>query len=321
MSETPFLSVLITAYRRKEYLLRAVRSVQAQTLPRSEFEIVVIKAFTDAAIDRELAAADCRVLDDCPESIGGMMSAGFRACRGEVVSVLDDDDEFETEKLRFVRDTFAHWPGLGYLHNGLRLIDEQGAPVGPADPKPGDRAYDMSQDEGFCTSCISVRRTTMERVLDRWPSVTKGEDTFLDHVSRATGAARLVSPTPLTRYRVHPAMSSSTTNFAAAYLATAKVILTLPRSPARDSSLAVLLGRYMSAAVRGRSSDRGGALWALSQLLRSGHLTELKPDAREILCGALIGVSPGLSATTYRALRRGNVDWLPPATTPRPRGP
>ena len=308
---TPQVSVLITAYKRKEFLLSAARSAAAQTLSRDRYEIVVIKAFEDEIIDRELLSLGCRLVRDDHESIGEMMRVGFLACRGEVVSVLDDDDEFAEGKLAAVQEAFSSDPGLGYLHNGISLIDEQGRTAGPANPGPGDRAFDMSRDWGFCTSAISVRRAALAPVLAHWPEVTKGEDSFLDFVTRALEVHRRQILDPLTRYRVHGSMSSPRTNFAQAYLATARVIRTLPRSSRRDAAMASLLGKYFSAAVRGRSSDRGSALWALLQLAGTRRPDCVREDAREVLCGGLLVVSPGLSLRVYRSLCRGQVEGLP----------
>ena len=43
----PFISVIITAHNRKEFLLEAVNSALNQTLPKDEYEIIVVKNFQD----------------------------------------------------------------------------------------------------------------------------------------------------------------------------------------------------------------------------------------------------------------------------------
>jgi len=47
----PYISVIITAYNRKEYLLNAIKSVINQTLDKKYYEIIVIKNFNDKNID------------------------------------------------------------------------------------------------------------------------------------------------------------------------------------------------------------------------------------------------------------------------------
>lgn len=43
----PFISVIITAYNRKEFLLEAVNSALNQTLPKDEYEIIVVRNFSE----------------------------------------------------------------------------------------------------------------------------------------------------------------------------------------------------------------------------------------------------------------------------------
>ena len=52
--EKPFISVIVTAYNRKEFLLQAVSSALRQTLPREYYEVIVVKNFEDEEIDRQL---------------------------------------------------------------------------------------------------------------------------------------------------------------------------------------------------------------------------------------------------------------------------
>ena len=47
----PYISVIITAYNRKEFLLNAIKSAINQTLDKKYYEIIVIKNFEDKNID------------------------------------------------------------------------------------------------------------------------------------------------------------------------------------------------------------------------------------------------------------------------------
>lgn len=47
----PLLSVIVTAYNRKEFLLDALQSAVNQTVPRNKYEIICIKNFKDTKID------------------------------------------------------------------------------------------------------------------------------------------------------------------------------------------------------------------------------------------------------------------------------
>jgi glycosyltransferase involved in cell wall biosynthesis len=41
----PYISVIVTAYNRRKYLPFALTSLEAQTLPRGRFEVIVVKNF------------------------------------------------------------------------------------------------------------------------------------------------------------------------------------------------------------------------------------------------------------------------------------
>lgn len=306
----PSLSVLVTAWRRKQFLPEALRSLEQQTLSRDAFEIVVVKDFEDPAIDQQLARLGARELRFGSDNLGRTMSLGVGACRGEVICFLDDDDQFDPRKLSVVHTEFHRHPDLGYFHNGLDLIDEAGHAMVGKDPVARTRALAMSKDWDFCMSCISVRRELVRPLLERWPEVPKAPDSFLDYVSRASAHARRGTLAPLTRYRVHPRSNSRRTNHAPALLSTARILRAFPRSRVRNAAVSSLLGRYMSEALRGRSRDRRDALWALAYLLTSATPSEFRPDAREVLFGALIPLSPSVAQRLYGLSRKGEVDWL-----------
>ena len=96
-----YISVLITAYNRKEYLIKAVNSVLNQSLNRSYYEILVIKNFHDKPIDEYLSQKNIKnIVMDGTE--GDYISTGIRESEGKIVSFLDDDDLFNYEKLKYV---------------------------------------------------------------------------------------------------------------------------------------------------------------------------------------------------------------------------
>ena len=45
------ISVIVTAYNRRQYLPEALRSLEVQTLSRDEFEVIVVKNFEDPVSD------------------------------------------------------------------------------------------------------------------------------------------------------------------------------------------------------------------------------------------------------------------------------
>jgi glycosyltransferase involved in cell wall biosynthesis len=49
--DQPYISVIVTAYNRRKYLPFALRSLEAQTLLRDNFEVIIVKNFDDKESD------------------------------------------------------------------------------------------------------------------------------------------------------------------------------------------------------------------------------------------------------------------------------
>jgi glycosyltransferase involved in cell wall biosynthesis len=98
---TPIVSVVIPTRNRPQLVIRAVRSALAQTL--AQLEVVVVIDGEDVETLRALAAIDdTRVRTiSLQTSVGGSdaRNIGIRESCGEFIALLDDDDEWNPEKL------------------------------------------------------------------------------------------------------------------------------------------------------------------------------------------------------------------------------
>ena len=76
MAKTRF-SVVIIAYKRKEFLINAVNSVLNQRYPREMIEIIVVKSFEDNEIDSILLKEQVRCVYTHEKSIGKKICSWF----------------------------------------------------------------------------------------------------------------------------------------------------------------------------------------------------------------------------------------------------
>ena len=123
-----YISVIVTAYNRSKYVLQAVRSALQQTLPKDLYEVIVVKNFRDETIDRRLEEWGVANIYSDDTSQGGTIYEGILAAEGEVISILDDDDEFLFTRLSALYRAFSQ--GACYFHNGKIIVDEVGKEIG-----------------------------------------------------------------------------------------------------------------------------------------------------------------------------------------------
>ena len=113
----PFISVIITAHNRREVLLEAVNSALNQTLPKDEYEIIVVKNFEDERIDKFLEEHNVKNIVTKEEPLGANIVKGVEESRGEVVSFLDDD-LWLSQKSEIVKQVFKDKDVI-YYHNNF----------------------------------------------------------------------------------------------------------------------------------------------------------------------------------------------------------
>lgn len=223
----PFLSVLVTAYRRRQYLLEAVRSVVATSLDPAEYEVVVLKDFADPAIDSELArlGTQVRVVNVDLPRMGDALARGIREARGNVVSFLEDDDRFLPGKLESVIAQFRTDPGLGFLRNAYRAIDASGRPVegwekfrpppprsrtlDPRDARSDDLPWVFRYSPNVNVSTMTIRAELLRPWFARLEQVTAALDSFLFTVAMVSDLRSQVQPDLWNEYRVHASLSHS----------------------------------------------------------------------------------------------------------------
>jgi len=203
----PYISVIITAYNRKKYLLGAVRSALNQTLPKDLYEVIVVKNFRDEAIDRQLEKWGVVDLYSDDASVGGQVRDALGVARGDVISLLDDDDEFLPEKLERVYAAFRE--GVDYYHNGRVVVNEAGKVLRKegfsmlvrGDEEKARYAMQMITHAFANNSSISVRKHILEKIDLKRCELTI--DAFMFTAALLSAHVMVNDPRPLTLYRVH----------------------------------------------------------------------------------------------------------------------
>ena len=124
------ISAIICTFKRPDYLRHALRSVCEQSLPRAQYEIIVVDNAVDSAIEQIVNefTEDGLNLRYVPEAETGLSRArntGLKAASGRYVAYLDDDARAGDHWLAALVDAFEQTPAPAAV-GGRVWLDWQG---------------------------------------------------------------------------------------------------------------------------------------------------------------------------------------------------
>ncbi|MGC8632106.1 MAG: glycosyltransferase, partial [Thermoprotei archaeon] len=138
---------------------------------------------------------------------GAMVYEALQVARGDVISFLDDDDEFLPGKLKAVYEAFQR--GADYYHNGRLVINESGtklreegesALISGEEAKRSWARWLLFHAAFHNSSSVSVRRRLLGKELKK---IDLTPDAYCFVASLLKGDVIVDDPRPLTLFRVH----------------------------------------------------------------------------------------------------------------------
>lgn len=188
LPESPLVSILINNYNYGRFLEEAIDSALSQTYPRTEV-VVVDDGSTDNS--REVIAKyGDRIVAILKEN-GGQASAfnaGFKACTGDIICILDSDDACVPEKVAKIVSIFTADPEVGWCYHTLRIFDTSLGKYLRSDPEGlPSRKIDFRENirdgklPSFApaTSGLCFRRSVIEKILPMPEAITRISDYYV----------------------------------------------------------------------------------------------------------------------------------------------
>jgi len=207
----PYISVIIPVYNRTQYVGEAINSVFSQTLHREKYELIIV---TNVDL---LEKEGVRIIKSKDKWQGPKFAQAIEEAKGEVISLLDDDDLFLPNKLEVVYKVFKENEKLGLLKNPIKWVNEQGKEW--LDPLPREpitlASKDLNLDKlseairykvWFNSSSLSFRKRDILNYIDYLKEVKLVIDAFIGLLFLFTTQV-VIWNQPLSVYRV---LSTST---------------------------------------------------------------------------------------------------------------
>ena len=102
------ISVVIPTYNEEKNIERCLRALEEQTIPREDFEIIVVDGrSTDRTVEIARRYAD-KVIQQVSEGVGGARNDGVKVARGDIIVTTDADCIPHREWLEVVREHFEN---------------------------------------------------------------------------------------------------------------------------------------------------------------------------------------------------------------------
>ncbi len=127
MTNIPYISVLITAFNVEQYIGRCLRSILDQSMPRSEYEIVVVN---DASTDRtrfalELFQNDILLINNHKRcGLPTSLNKGVKKTKGRYIVRLDGDDYVNCEFLKVLSLHLEMNPQIDAIASDYLRVDD-----------------------------------------------------------------------------------------------------------------------------------------------------------------------------------------------------
>jgi GT2 family glycosyltransferase len=197
----PDVSVVVPTHGRPELLRRCLNALAEQTLPRGDFEVVVVGDGPDERTREAVERSPCRArYVELPEQRGpaAARNAGWRAASGAIVAFTDDDTVPAADWLA---------AGVAAIARGCDAV--AGRLVMPISSEPTDYERDAARlaDAEFVTANCFVRAAALQAIggFDERFTLAWREDSDLLFRLLASGATLGRAPQAVVVHPVRPA--------------------------------------------------------------------------------------------------------------------
>jgi len=201
------ISVIVTEYKKRGYLIHALRSVFHQTLDKDKYEVIVVKNEEDKEVDDYARKNGAKVIISNERWLGPKIAQGLEEAKGDIISLLEDDDMFTQDKLDNVYRIFSE-DKVSEVHNAIYVIDSNNKVISDLG---GAYEYYVNKDNYIhkkyayilgLDSCISIRREFIDNGI-KYQKILLDVYLTISAICKSEDKNVLFYGKPLTYYRIH----------------------------------------------------------------------------------------------------------------------
>lgn len=173
MTYQPLVSIIITNFNYANFLGEAIDSAINQTYP--DIEVIVVDDGSTDNSRQIISSYGDRLVSIFKENGGhaSAFNAGFAASTGEIICLLDSDDQFVTEKVAEIIKIFSENSTIEWCFHSLSLVEKSSGSVLASSYNGQSRECDFRQQmkDGKlsflapATSGLCFKRSLLKQIL------------------------------------------------------------------------------------------------------------------------------------------------------------
>lgn len=205
VSKLPLVSVLTPCFNSGAYLEGCLKSVQAQDYPRVE-HIIQDGASTDSTADILARYSDrVQVVSEPDEGQSDALNRALQRCRGDILVVLNADDELLPHACSWAVAHLAEHPEAAAVYGDQYNIDPNGQVIEEClGPDPYDFVRSLCVEQVIPAQAAFIRRESMEAVGWYVDVTCKTCPDYEMWVRLGRRFPLVHAPGLIARYRLHP---------------------------------------------------------------------------------------------------------------------
>ena len=211
-----FISVIVTAHDRREFIMKALASIMRQTLSRDRYEVIVVKNYKDDEVDRYIEFNNYKSIVTNAVRVGKKLSMAINISKGNVITILEDDDEYNESRLQAVYETFMNIGETVYFENMQAYIDQNGNTISRFNRLKNEEDIRI-ENNGITTeeylqmlkepagnvSCMAISKKILVDHLEDLSKIMRSPDTFILFLGFSHSNFVVRDRRKLTKQRIH----------------------------------------------------------------------------------------------------------------------